>query len=255
MRFVVKGDFSKTRNSLVARSRGFQASFPEELRRAGRAIAVSLATSAQPYGIADSARQKGEAATAGDIRRCYATPGNVFEAFTNDGKASSFWKAIKSGNFSTAQKIMQRDCPRFANKEIKPFDGGAGHKSVQNARGRVSERQEPLFVVQTTRDLSAYVNKEVSHVGEGKGGWAACAKILGGTRGLPHWVTRHAGKRSGGAVLEQFGGNIKTITLINRVKYASEILSNTDKRTAIRIAIDRLTKGIFRAELSARRST
>lgn len=237
-----------TRRKLENRSRGFATSIEEELDRAGRLISVSLATSAQPYGIDEGAHQRGQAATAGDIRRCYATPGNVFEEFKEDGKAAAFWKAIKAGNFASAQAIMQRFCPRFANKEIKPFDGGAVHRGARNQRGRVSPKQEPLFVVQTTRNLSAYVKSEADHVGEGKAGWAACAKILGGTRGLPQWITRLAGKLSPGFVGKNYTGQVKIVRLENQVRYAQNLLTAGDKATAVKIGIDRMTRSILIAQ-------
>jgi hypothetical protein len=239
-----------TRQALANRSRGFASSIEDELERAGRLISVELAKRTQPFGIDDQARRKGEGATAGDIWRCYATVSDVFEAFPEDHNGARFWRAIKAGNFGMAQRIMQAQCPTFANKEIKPFDGGAGHRSVQNNRGRVSKRQEPLFVVQTPRNLTAYVKSKVYHVGEGKAGWAACAKILGGTRGLPQWVTRHAGKIAGGFVGKNYSGNIKTVRLENQVRYAQNLLSPGEKSTAVKIGIDRMTKGIIRAERS-----
>ena len=241
-------DPGPTNRKLAARSRGFATTIEEELERAGRLISVSLATSAQPYGIDDSARTRGEGSTASDIRRCYATPGNVFEAFSDDGKAASFWKAIKVGNFSMAQKIMQRDCPSFANKEIRPFDGGSAHRANRNTRGRVNKNQEPIFVVQTPRALSAYIKEETSHVGEGKGGWAACAKILGGARGLPQWITRHAGKRAVGFVAKDYRSDVKRVRLENRVGYAQNILSSGDKAQAVAIGVGKMTKSILIAE-------
>jgi hypothetical protein len=241
-------DPATTNRKLQARSRGFSLSIEEELERVGRLISVSLATSAQPYGIDTGAQDKGEGATASDIRRCYATPGNVFEDFTNEGQAAAFWKAIKAGNFLRAQKLMQSHAPSFANKEIKPFDGGAAHRAARNSRGRVSQNQEPVFVVQTTRDLTAYVKTEVSHVGEGKAGWATCAKILGGMRGLPHWVTRHAGKLSSGFVGKDYRANVKIVRLENRVAYAQNLLSQGDKAQAVAIGVGRLTRAILIAE-------
>jgi hypothetical protein len=216
---------------------------------------VSLATSAQPYGLDEGARKAGEVATASDIRRCYATPGQVFEAFPDKFKAASFWKAIKAGNFAGAQKIMQRFCPRFHNKEIKPFDDGAAHRANRNNRGRVSKNQEPVFVVQTTRDLNAYVQDEVDRVGEGKAGWGACAKALGGARGLPQWVTRHAGKLSLGLVEEnQSNPQRPFIRMTNQVPYAKNILTETDKQVALRIGIDRLGRAIFNEQLHIARA-
>jgi hypothetical protein len=240
-------DTAPMRTRVANRSRGFAFSIEQELDRAGRLISVSLATFAEPYGL-DGAREKGQGAAAGDIRRCYATPSNVFEAFPDDRHAARFWRAIKAGNFVAAQSIMQSHCPAFHNKEIKPFDGGAGHRSVQNNRGRVSKRQEPLFVVQTARNLTAYIKSEVAHVGEGKAGWAACAKILGGTRGLPQWITRHAGKISPGFVGKNYSGNVKIVRLENQVRYAQNLLTASSKATAVKTGIDRMTKSILIAE-------
>jgi hypothetical protein len=240
---------------LQNRVRGLKATLPEQLHRAGRIVAVSLATSSVPYGLGEDARKLGEAATASQIRRCYATPGQVFEAFPNKGSAQVFWFHLKAGRYSQAQSVMQKLCPKFASKEIKPFDGGEAHRNARNARGRVSKKQEPVFVVQTTRDLTAYVNKEVDRVGEGKAGWGACAKALGGTAGLPQWVTRHAGKLSLGLVEEnQSNPQRPFIRMTNQVPYAKNILSETDKQVALRIGLDRLGRAIFNEQLHIARA-
>lgn len=241
-------DPAPTNRKLAARSRGFASSIEEELERAGRLISVSLATSAQPYGIDQSALEKGEGATATDIRRCYATPGQVFESIQNPGQAAAFWRAIKAGRIAAAQTIMQRSSSKYSSKEIKAFDGGVAHRAARNNFGRVSKKQEPFFVVQSTRDLTAYVNAEVDHVGEGKGGWAACAKILGGSRGLPQWITRHAGKRSIGFVGKDYRADRKIVRLENQVAYAENLLNPADKATAVAIGIERMTRGILIAE-------
>jgi hypothetical protein len=105
-----------------------------------------------------------------------------------------------------------------------------------------------MFIVQTTRDLTAYVKTETDRVGEGKGGWAACAKIMGGTRGLPQWITRHAGKLSSGFVGKDYRANVKIVRLENRVDYAQNLLDPGDKADAVAIGIDRMTKSIMVAE-------
>jgi hypothetical protein len=218
---------------------------PEQLRRAGRLVAVSLATSAQPYGLTDNSRAIGETATGRDVRKCYATPADVFKAFPEKKLANAFWYEIKRGNWSRAQGIMQARCPQFRSREIKPFDGGAAHRAARNSRGRVPKNQQPAFVVQTTRDLLAYLKNEVAQVGKGKGGWASCAKALGGTRGLPQWITRH---KSPGSVIEDQNKERPTITLRNDVEYAQSILSSVDKRIAVSIGLNRLSNAVFTEE-------
>jgi hypothetical protein len=239
------------KKKLQNRVRGFQATLPEQLRRAGRLVAVSLATSAQPYGLDGGARKRGESAAAADVLRCYATPADVWKAFPEKKWASIFWAQIKRSDWSRAQKTMQEHCPEFRNKEIRPFDGGAAHRANRNSRGHVSKKQTPVFVVQTPRDLFAYVQHEKDEVGFGKDGWGSCAKSLGGTAGLPQWVTRHKAPAS---VIENQDKERPSITLRNNVTYAKQILTETDKQIALRIGLDRLSKALFTEERALARA-
>ncbi len=223
------------------------------MKRAGRQVAVSLAYSAQPFGISEQARLLGESATGSDIRRVYATPAKVFAAFPEKKWANAFWAEISRHNFARAQAIMQARCPSFHDKDIRPFDDGAAHRKNRGKRGRVPKGTGFAFVVQTTRDLFAYIKQEVGRVGFGKAGWGNSAKTLGGTRGLgsedlgsAQWVTRHK-NAPGGHVLDTNAQN-PTLTLINGVDYASEILDPGEKAEAVSIALDRLSKAIFNEE-------
>src|SRR5215471_8844780 len=89
--------------------------------------------------------------------------------------------------------------------------------------------------------LKSYVKSETDKVGAGKGGWATCARILGGVRGIPRWITKH---NSPGQVIENYGAQRTTITIINQVPYASAIITPAQKSEAITIAVERLVKSI-----------
>ncbi len=228
-------------------------SVPGFLRQEARLVAVECARRAQPFGDGATARAVGEAATTSDIYRIYATAGKVYAAFANKGAATKFLKAMLAGNYQKANWIMVTHCPRFSNKQIKPFDGGAAHRQFRNNRGRIPKSQEPAFVVQpdsssswstATTALKAYIQQEVSRVGFGKGGWATCAKALGGTRGIPGWVSR---QNSPGQVIENYKAELSSVTMTNQVPYASEILTEFEKQNAIDIAKDRLGKSVKRA--------
>jgi hypothetical protein len=251
VRLTSRANFSQTRAALTNRARGFNANAEEFLRRAGREIAISLATSTAPYGTNNSAKQLGEAAVRRDIARVYVPSGKVFSSFPNQKQGAAFWAAITARNYAKAQNIMDAYHPIYRRIPIRPFDGGAAHQAARK-NGKVSVKQRPVMVTQRDRNLLSYINKEVEHVGEAKAGWAACAKILGSTRGLPQWVTRHAGKLSGGAVVENYAGNVKTITLQNQVRYAQDALSASEKQVALRLGFDRLLRGIVAAERAGR---
>jgi hypothetical protein len=224
-----------------ARAATVERSLPQLLRRAGRLCAVSLATQAQPFGTGSDAQLLGQRAVVRDIRKVYALPSDIFPGFPNPQLAAAFWQAVQAGDWSRANGVLHRDCPRYRNLEIRPFDGGAAHKANRNNRGRIAKSQSYVFIVQNAAELKAYINVEFKLVGFAKAGWAACARALGGVSGLPGWITRH---KAPGRVEERYGNGLAEIILVNQVTYASEVLSEAQKRAAVQIAGDRLFKAL-----------
>jgi hypothetical protein len=251
---------SNLKRKIKARARGLQANLPEQLRRAGRLIAVSLATSAQPYGIDDEARKKGEGAVIRDLTGGRSDSGSfktrgAFVVISDSTAAKA--TAGKNGAvrlFAAKGRVYGADRQFF-----KPYatmkEMEAHHKSQRDARGRVTQAGartrdvgrwrfiEQMIVAQST--FQKYLAQEIARVGFGKGGWAACAGALGGTRGLARWITKH---KSPALVIENYNATNSTITLVNNVDYASQILDKTEKRQAVRIGLERLLKAIVREE-------
>jgi hypothetical protein len=100
------------------------------------------------------------------------------------------------------------------------------------------------MIVKNPAALKSYVDSEMKKVGEGKGGWATCADALGGTRGIPGWVSR---QNSPGRVVESYKAELSSVTMTNLVPYADQILTETEKQNAIEIAAERLGKSVKRA--------
>jgi hypothetical protein len=224
-----------------ARAAAVERSLPQLLRRAGRLCAVSLATQTQPFGTGNDAQLMGQRAVVRDIRKVYALPSDVFPAFPNPRAGAAFWQAVQTADWERANGILHRDCPRYSNVDVRAFDGGAAHRANRNNRGRIAPTQEYIFVVQNAADLKAYINAEFKLVGYAKAGWAACARALGGVSGLPGWITR---QKAPGKVEERFGNGQAEITLVNQVRYATEVLSESQKKAAVQIAGDRLFKAL-----------
>ncbi len=216
-------------------------SLPAVLHQAARLCAVSAAFQAQPFGIDDKAQALGVVATTRDIYRVYATPGKAYDDIQDPGAQAGFWKAVKTSAWDRAAKILNREGSRLKGTTIDNFDGGAAHRQLRNGQGRIPASQKPIMVVKDAQKLKSYVVSEIKKVGFGKGGWAACARALGGTRGIPGWISRQG---SPGQVIENYGASVMSITLINQVPYASEILSPAQKSEAVRIAMDKLRASI-----------
>ncbi len=216
-------------------------SLPAVLHQAGRLAAVSCAFQAQPFGIDEKAQALGVVATTRDIYRVYTTAGKVYDAFPNEGQAKVFWFHFSNQHYSEAQGVMNKLCPKFNGTQIDSFDGGAQHRQLRNNQGRIPASQKPVMIVKDAQKLKSYVVTETKKVGFGKGGWAACARALGGTRGIPGWISR---QNSPGTVAENYGATVMSITMTNQVPYASAILSPAQKQEAVRIAMDKLRTSI-----------
>ena len=216
-------------------------SLPAVLHQAGRLCAVSAAFQAQPFGIDEKAQALGVVATTRDIYRVYATPGKAYDDISDDGAKAGFWKAVKTSAWDRAAKILNRSGARLKSTLIDNFDGGAQHRQLRNNQGRIPASQKPVMVVKDAQKLKSYVLTEIKKVGFGKGGWAACARALGGTRGIPGWISR---QNAPGTVIENYGATVMSITMTNQVPYASAILSPAQKQEAVRIAMDKLRASI-----------
>jgi hypothetical protein len=214
-------------------------SLPGLMRQAGRLAAVSLAFQTQPFGDSEQSEALGKISTDTDIYRVYTTPGKAFADIqgSNPGAAKGFWKAAMARQWDRAKKILSKSGNVLQFTPIQPFDDGSAHRQLRNNQGRIPKSQKPVMIVQNTSQLKSYVTLEMNKVGYGKGGWATCARALGGIRGIPRWVHKHA---SPGTVIENYGTAQTSITLINQVTYASSILSPAGKSDAVRIAAERL---------------
>lgn len=216
-------------------------SVPGYIRQEARLAAVSLAFQTQPFGDSLTTRAVGIAATGRDIYRVYSTPGTAFKDIANARAADGFWKAVKLGNWLRAAKILGKSSNAFKVTPIQDFDGGSSHKQLRNNQGRIPPSQKPVMIVKNPQQLKSYVSAEQKKVGFGKGGWASCARALGGTRGIPGWVSRQG---SPGQVIEDYKADRSSVTMINQVPYASSIINASGIQDAVAIAKDRLAKSI-----------
>jgi hypothetical protein len=235
--------------------RGLRETLPQAIKAAGRLIAVSLGTSTVPYGVGDGARKRGENAVIRDINNVYATPARVAKSFAaagQDVKGKLFLAALAQRRVAQAQKLVDAYCPSFRGVPIRAFDNGAAHKAARKYHGRVAANQRPIIIVQTPRLLQTYIRLQVSHVGEAKAGWAACALALGGYRGLPQWVTRHVGSLSSGSVAGNLNGPSYLLRMINQVRYAGDALSSGKKAEAVQFGLNRFVRGKLKSILAGR---
>jgi len=245
-------DDRKLREAMLKYAVAKKKSFSETLIQGSRILAVNLAHQTQPFGFDNRAKESGEGAVATEIQRVYKSPANAFFAIENSGVAPGkkktqnaaqaarvFVRYVKRGQLELAEKLLHslRISPFFSTK-VQRFDQGKNHQAVRfGARRKVSRNQFPEIIPSDVGRLKSYINEIVKRVGTAKAGWASCAQQLGGVRGIPGWVTRHARAGVLGTVDDASFLDIKPyIRLTNTVPWVDKCLNQTQMQRAFDIA-------------------
>lgn len=216
----------------------------EEIIRTGRLVAVSVATSTQPFGKTPDVKEQAEERVEKDIRKVFITPSGVFAMIENksgSGSAGSFWIAYQEGDHATMKAIMDRESLGLGilKKPVKAI-----HQSRRNkTSGRVWVKN-PTHMVTDTQALDLYIAQRQRKVGFAKSGWSAAADACGGHRGIPQWASsRHKGRAPGGAIIKRDTVRPEVI-LYNNVTYIDEVCDPKMIRQAVDIAYEKLFKRI-----------
>jgi hypothetical protein len=208
-----------------------------------------------------------------DIRKAIKTPSDIFQTIEKQGIGAgrAFVAMMRKGDFDLARNLLVRlRVPGLMQAKVGTMIAAAHKQALKPIpkRPRMSTRQEALLITNDRIPLRQYVKEIQKRVGIAKGGWAACAMQLGGTRGrmgtnvegaeqqaVPAWVKRHAGNRATGTVLDQ-SDNFFTglIRMINHVPWVSNCLTDAQAQRAIDIQAEKMKRALdsaFGADLKA----
>jgi hypothetical protein len=224
----------------------------EVLRAQARLLAVDLAFRTQPYG---KTKGKGEGAIRKDLvgrkgllnvvsdeiaanAKRYST-GNVRLFIGKDGKV--YW--------TTADKFI----PNARPQQIRPEHKAAFKNGKLRAPARQSQKGNFVSIAKLTVKKSAaekYVQTQQKKIGWAKSGWAACANQLGGTRGIPRWVTKHKGQ-TGTVEDNSSRKDNPSVTIENTIDYVEKILPQSQINEAenrVKVNMEKQLSKILRAK-------
>jgi hypothetical protein len=198
------------------------------IRQQARLLAVKLAFITKPYGLD---RGRSERAIARDV--AYAAQDINYLLRKIDFAGSKFGialeKAMRSGDVNKVRDILRntkwKDVAISATVDVAKYQQT---RTAGKVRKGLSSKEKQI--VTGTSTVTKFVKERQKKAGLAKGGWAGAASALGGTRGIPAWVSRW--KQYGGA-REVLSGNKPTVILQNNVKFLSEILKDSDVRLAL----------------------
>jgi len=241
----------------------------KEMRIQARSLCVSLANSTQPFGLNAKAKAIGEKAVTRDIDRVYKTGSTAVREIgslpipagktkTQNAKQAaaalaalvlgkSFGKGKKGvGAQTAAQALIDRlNYKPYVYTRIGEFDRGSAHENARFGNNkRVPKNQFVRQVVTKKTELAKYFKEKRGNVGIAKSGWAVCAGILGGFRGIPKWVYRHTG---GGRVVDNSKAVIGAfskpyISMTNTIPWIANVISKSTVQKSIDIQVIKMIK-------------
>lgn len=237
-------------------------SFAEAILRQARLVAVNLAHQTQPFGLGQNTKQKAEKTVGVEIGRVYKDVGTVAKDLGGAGRVSNqvprvksplqaeaaFVRLVRSGHMAKAQKLLNDlNIHPFFSTEVAKFDRGSRHQAERfGARRKVPKNTFPKLAVTNFNLIRGYINKIKQRVGTAKAGWASCAQQLGGMRGLPAWITRHASQAQLGSVYDatNASGNQQYVIMTNRVPWIDKCLNAGQIQRALDIQRGKMVTAI-----------
>jgi hypothetical protein len=196
---------------------------PDEMRL----LAVELAKATFPEGKDKSGNIKTMEKVKGRIMSVYPPPGGIVKLIQkrSDGAGGKLAGYMENRQWSKAQKLINQFLPAL-NITIGTFDGGALHASQKRTK-RITRR----LLVTDYRKVESYIKTKQRLVGFAKGGFAAAAKQLGGTRGIPGWATR---QKSPGVGTVSGTGVTLTVSMENLVRHLPDALPPFAEKFAVK---------------------
>lgn len=234
-------------------------SFAKAIKQQGRLVAVNLAFQTQPFGE-EKGRLLGEGAIASDLIPKKGTNKGIFKPLNRYWMSEAIrMKQYAPENFT--RRFTTKDGRVWMTEEdqiltsrgaIKQF-----HQSMRTSGGRRRTSKAGTGDIGIGRHgtanrgvvdkdmLTQYVLTTQKKVGIAKAGWAHCAKQLGGSRGIPQWVTRHAGKRATGSVVDNSEATSEQyVTMTNQVPWIDKCLNAGQIQRALDMQKEKMTKAI-----------
>lgn len=205
---------------------------PTLTKQSARRVAVNLANYTNPFGLGENIRQRQVKAIASDTAKVFKTPATVAKFEMDEGQRKRFgWIMANKPNIATRfLKSIGLDYKVRKTAQPKVMKSARVYKG-RPASSRVAD------VIAPKESIAKIRSKAEKRIGLAKYGWAMAARALGGTRGLPAWITRSKGAkfRGAGSATVHTGENGTQVTLRNNVPYAASLIN----KGAIRLALNR----------------
>lgn len=218
-----------------------------ELARTG---STSLANHVEPFGTAKKAKNILEGSILKDISKAYHGTGKTYNEIRkiSPNLAIAYIKAVKNNDLEAAERYARRAISNY--QDVKYSDSGEYLQSIRGSKGRVT-KDAPISLI-NDQEIESIRREKILSAGTAKAGFLQAGQSIGSKKRIPAWLKKSGVLGSSNIVRN---GWKTVVTIINHVRYASNILSESRVNKAVRSAykfhiknlqrqVDKLAKNI-----------
>jgi len=160
-------------------------------------------------------------------------------------------KVLNAGRYDVLAKIMVNIGMIHSGSDFIKIAGASSAKSahtqhINRKSGRTNSPPGKVYI--STGELEGYITEVSKRIGYAKGGWAECAREIGGisgdgARGIPAYAKRHKG---GNFNVRDHSNDEQEpyYEMTNTTPYIRKLLDNGSETTAMNIARERMIKSL-----------
>lgn len=201
-----------------------------------------LAIRTKPYGITGNSKLTAEKAIFKDVNKVYQNVGVTYNTIKkyNIKKANAYAYAMNHGETQNAENIARSVLGSF---RVGNVDSGQRLESNRKSNGRVIVANNPIGVADESQIASIKDQKKIS-AGLAKSGWIQAGKSIGAKARIPAWLRKSMSGLGSSKTIK--AGWKTTVTLINHVRYASDVIKKHQINAAIKNAYKNQVKKMQR---------
>lgn len=228
----VSTNFNDINRKLEKLSKDLNKDVEDSIIELGQVAAYQLAYRVQPYGVTGKAKETLEKAVYKDVSKAYKTTGRTYAdiKIKNPKLAAAYMKAVENNDLAEAERIVEKV---LSNYTSVTHDDEAGNylQGLRNSKGRVDKDQPMNLTDQGS--IKSIKDKMATRAGLVKAGFMKAGESLGSKRRVQKWLQK-TGPIGDSKIVRN--GYKTIVTLWNRVRYASNVMSSSAANAAIKNA-------------------
>jgi len=213
-----------------------ETTIPEAVRANARLLCVELARRTQPFGTKAADGEERVRRDIGKVIKTNETLEQMAQRVDKIRIRERLNTLIERNRLDVVERVMRNIgfLQKWSDMESAASFRDIHKRNRNSTTGRTFRRADKLYIANKPA-LDTYTDEIARRVGLSKAGWAECANEIGGTRGIPGFVTRNMGKGNGSVRNSLADKDNPHVVLTNSTPWISRICPPTEVLNALSI--------------------